>query len=295
MFSFDTIEFSTTQIKEEIENDKHHYIAICLIIASHSTDYDKMASLWRTYMNSDSRIKSYLLYCNPEISSDILITSDEIIYKHEENYAPGILFKTLAGIYVSNTYFSYDYIIRPNISSVFYFNRVIDFLNNQSKNMFVYAPPSYTNMISDDIEIHMKKKSFIQTIQQIVPQENYDKQFLLYKRIYKHAHGSGYILSYDVAVQLIKNVKSGHIDETIFMEIDDFAISILLNMIIKYNDMLYKDNHIYVPFKTNDIDKIKNNKYLFHFRNQHVGLGYKNRDIDISLMREQIQLCYNFI
>jgi len=293
MFSFDTIEFDTPELKEEIENDKHHYVAICLIIASHSTDYDKMAALWRSYMNSDTRIKSYLLYCNPNISSDILITNDEIIYKHEENYVPGILFKTLAGIHVANTYFSYDYIIRPNVSSVFYFNRVIDFLNNQSKINFVYAPPAYTNMISDDINTDTQKKMLIKTIQQIVPPDNYDKQFLLYKRTYKHAHGSGYILSYDVALKLIENMKSVKIDESIFMEIDDFAISILLNIFIKYSDMLYTDKHIYVAFKTNNLDEIKHNKYLFHFRNQHVGLGYKNRDIDISLMREQIQLSYN--
>ena len=293
MFFFDTIDFSTPQVKEEIENDKQHYFAICLIIASHTTDYDKMASLWRSYMNSDSRIKSYLLYCNPEISSDILVTNDEIIYKHEENYVPGILYKTLVGIHVANTYFSYDYIVRPNISSVFYFDRVIDFLNNQPKQNFVYAPPAYTNMISDDIIMNAQKKILIKTIQQIVPLDNYDKQFLLYKRIYKHAHGSGYILSYDVALKLIENVKSVKIDESIFMEIDDFAISILLNIFIKYSDMLYTDKHIYVPFKTNNLDEIKYNKYLFHFRNQHVGLGYKNRDIDISLMREQIKLCYN--
>jgi GR25 family glycosyltransferase involved in LPS biosynthesis len=292
MFSFDTIEFSTTQVKEEIENDKHHYIAICLIIASHSTDYDKMAFLWRSYMNTDSRIKSYLLYCNPNISSDILITTDEIIYKNEEGYVPGILLKTLAGIHVANRYFSYDYIIRTNISSVFHFNRVIDFLNNQSKQNFVYGPPAYTNLIENEPQ---KKNIQINTIKQLVPQENYSKHFLFYQRIYNNLHGAGYIISKDVSQKLIEIISKTPIDDFAFLFIDDSAITILLNIFIKHTDILYTDKHIYVPFKTNDIDNIKNNKYLFHFRNQHLGLGYKNRDIDISLMREQIQLCYNFI
>ena len=40
MFSTSIIEFETPELKTEIENNKTHYTAICLIIASHSEAYD---------------------------------------------------------------------------------------------------------------------------------------------------------------------------------------------------------------------------------------------------------------
>ena len=128
MFSTSVIEFATPELKTEIENNTKHYTAICFIIASHSKVYDKMAKLWRKYMNTNPNIKSYFLYCDPDIEADILITNDKIVYKHEENLAPGILLKTLAGIHIANKYFSYDFLIRPNISSVFHFDRLMNFL-----------------------------------------------------------------------------------------------------------------------------------------------------------------------
>jgi hypothetical protein len=290
MFSTSVIEFATPELKTEIENNTKHYTAICFIIASHSKAYDKMAELWRKYMNINPNIKSYFLYCDPDIESDILITNDKIVYKHEENLAPGILLKTFAGIHVANTYFSYDFLIRPNISSVFHFNRLMDFLKKQPTTKFVYSPPAYFKFAAYDKNINDSNelKTYIKNT---IPPENYDKQFYFYGINYKSMHGAGYIFSKDIGEQLLQNIKDTPIHEEVLKAIDDTAITILINMFHKYDDILYTDKHIYVPFKTNDVKQLEN-KNIFHFRNQHAGLDGENRTIDISLMTEQIEKFY---
>ena len=290
MFSTSMIEFETPELKSEIENNKIHYTAICLIIASQSVVYDKMAELWRKYMNTNPNIKSYFLYCNPKLEADILITHDKIIYKYEENYSPGILFKTFAGIHVANTYFSYDIIVRPNISSVFHFDRLIYFLKNHPKTKFVYAIPGCL-MIRPNNNDNTKCKLLKTCIKKLVPSENYDKHFYFYGINYKTMHGAGYIFSKDIGEQLIKTISETHIDEEILKLVDDCAITILINIFHKYDDMLYTLNHVYFPFRQNDLTQLENPN-IFHFRNQHVGIDDENRNIDISLMTEQIEKFY---
>lgn len=290
MFSTSVIEFETPELKTEIENNKKHYTAICLIIASHSVVYDKMAKLWRKYMNTNPNIKSYFLYSDPNIVADILITNDKIIYKHEENILPGILLKTFAGIHVANTYFSYDFLIRPNISSVFHFDRLMVFLKKHSKTKFVYSPPAIFSFATYDK--NRNNSNELKTyIKNTVPRENYDKQFYFYGMIYKSMHGAGYIFSKDIGEQLLKNIEHTPIHEELLKIIDDRAITILINMFHKYDDILYIDKHIYVPFNKNDVKQLEN-KNIFHFRNQHGGLDGENRNIDISLMTEQIEKFY---
>ena len=292
MFSTSIIEFETPELKTEIENNKTHYKAICLIIASHSVIYDKMAELWRKYMNKNPNIKSYFLYCDPNIEADILITHDKIIYKHEENISPGILLKTFAGIHVANTYFSYDFILRPNISSVFHFDRLIHFLKKHPTSKIVYTPPSYFSFVSYDKNKCILERNELKTyIKNTVPRENYDKQFYFHGINYKSMHGAGYIFSKDIGEQLLKNIEETPIHEELLKTIDDRAITILINMFHKYDDILYTDKYINAPFKQNDVKKLEDPN-IFHFRNQHVVLDGENRNIDISLMTEQIEKFY---
>jgi len=287
MFSTSIIEFETPELKSEIENNKTHYTAICLIIASQSEVYDKMANLWRKYMNKNPNIKSYFLYCDPHIEADIFITDDKIIYKHEENHAPGILFKTFAGIHIANTYFSYDFIVRPNISSVFHFDRLIQFLKNHPTSKFVYAIPGFLALNTDRSDYKLLKDC----IKNTVPPENYDKQFYFYGINYITMHGAGYIFSKDIGEQLIKTIQERPIHESIINLVDDCAISILINIFHKYHEILYTLNHVYFPFRQNEPKQLEN-KNIFHFRNQHVGLDDENRNIDLSLMTEQIEKFY---
>jgi len=290
MFSTSTINFETPELKTEIENNTKHYTAISLIIASHSVVYDKMAKLWRKYMNTNPNIKSYFLYCDPNIVADILITHDKIIYKHEENISPGILLKTLAGIHVANTYFSYDFILRPNISSVFHFDRLIDFLKKHPTSKIVYAPPSFFSFEAYD-KTRNNSNELKTYIKNTIPPENYDKQFYFYGINYKSMHGAGYIFSKDIGEQLLQNIKDTPIHEEVLKIVDDRAITILINMFHKYDNILYTDKHIYVPFRQNDVKQLENPN-IFHFRNQHAGLDDENRNVDISLMTEQIEKFY---
>ena len=290
MFSTSIIEFETPELKTEIENNKTHYTAICLIIASHSVVYDKMANLWRKYMNTNPNIKSYFLYCDPLIEANIMITDDKIIYKHQENFSPGILLKTLAGIHVANTYFSYDYILRPNISSVFHFDRLIHFLKKRPTSKFVYAPPCYFSFTTYN-KIRSDSNELKTYIKNTVPSENYDKQFYIYGINYNSMHGAGYIFSKDIGEQLLKNIEETPIHEELLKIIDDKAITILINMFYKYDDIIYTCKYMNSPVKKNEPNQLEN-KNIFHFRNQNKALDDENRNIDISLITEQIEKFY---
>ena len=104
-------------------------------------------------------------------------------------------------------------------------------------------------------------------------------------------HGAGYIFSKDIGEQLIKTISETDIHEEILKLVDDCAVSILINIFHKYDDILYTLNHVYFPFRQNDLTQLENPN-IFHFRNQHVGIDNKDRNIDISLMTEQIEKFY---
>ena len=104
-------------------------------------------------------------------------------------------------------------------------------------------------------------------------------------------HGAGYIFSKDIGEQLLQNIEETPIHEEILKLVDDIAITILINMFHKYDDIFYTDKHIYVPTKQNELKQLEN-KNIFHFRNQHVSIDDENRNIDISLMTEQIEKFY---
>ena len=100
-----------------------------------------------------------------------------------------------------------------------------------------------------------------------------------------------YIFSKDIGEQILQNIEETPIHEEILKIVDDRAITVLINMFHKYDDILYTDKHIYVPTKQNELKHLENPN-IFHFRNHNLAIDDKNRNIDISLMTEQIEKFY---
>jgi hypothetical protein len=109
-----SLSFSSETVQREFENKKH-YKLIILIIASQSESYDFFICCWREYMNSFSDVRSFFLFSDLNIETDILVTEDSIIHKSLESNIPGIFFKTTAGFSFCDKFLSYDYILRTNL------------------------------------------------------------------------------------------------------------------------------------------------------------------------------------
>lgn len=104
---------------------------VVLVLASDNRDiYLKFREVWYSYLNLFPQIKVYLVYGK---TSKITPRSNDLIYEHiPESYYPGMITKTLNSIeYIHNTY-SYDFLLRTNLSTFWDFERLLLRLNNLS-------------------------------------------------------------------------------------------------------------------------------------------------------------------
>ena len=208
------ITFKTSELQEQIINDKTHYKVIILIIASHNEAYDLFKLCWKEYMNSFQNVKSYFLYSDPNIENDVYITEDTITHKSVESVVPGILFKTTAGMSFCNNYFSYDYLLRTNLSSFYHIPRLLSYLETRPN--LNYAGSQFYNLPNDPSKFNEQK-----IVNEHLGIELNDKFIFL--------HGAGFILSKDVVDNYI-NVLITNYDKLkpILLLPDDVAISIIL-------------------------------------------------------------------
>jgi len=130
MFQLDSFSFDSSSSIESIK--KNHYRIILLIISSNDGEHSIVfQEYWRKYMNSHPNIKCFFLTSDVNIPTDVWISNDTITYKQLESFEPGILYKTIAGMKVCEKYFTYDYILRTNLSSFFILDRLYSFLDSQ--------------------------------------------------------------------------------------------------------------------------------------------------------------------
>ena len=97
---------------------------IVLIIASHSYIYDYFIALWREkirYLSQNNTFRFFFVFSDPSLHIDVLCVDDCIYCKYEESLEPGIFLKTMAAIRYCEANFSYDYLLRTNLSSFWNF------------------------------------------------------------------------------------------------------------------------------------------------------------------------------
>jgi hypothetical protein len=242
-------------IHHKTKHEKKHYDLILLIIASHTEDYDKFKTQWQRYMSLFSNVKAFFLYSDPDIEYDAIVSENEIVHKHKEWYEPGILYKTFAGMQLCNDLFSYDYILRTNLSSFYHIPRLLDFLMTQPKSNYVAARQT------------------------------------LFREGIPFISGAGFIVSRDIVTSLLDLMYKPNVftEDLIYLP-DDVALSTLLNRYIRIDHI--EDIPRYDCEERIHPEDIP--QHIFHIRNK-TEWKYGDRRIDLENMREQVNHVYERI
>lgn len=126
-----------------IVTKKEHYKLIVLIIASNGPEYSKFQAIWYKYMNRFPEIKCFFLF---GADQEILYKDNSIVTEFKESLIPGVLDKTLHGFEYINSNFTYDYLLRTNLSSFYRFDLLLRLLEKNRSN-YVFAVIGYESRI----------------------------------------------------------------------------------------------------------------------------------------------------
>jgi hypothetical protein len=116
---------------------------LMLVISSHNQPvYDQHKQVWRSYMKSHPDIECYFIEYLPTTFSPVLM-SDTLYLRGIETYK-NITRKTIQALEYFLKRKSYDYVVRTNLSSVWKFPKLIDYLQTAPKTK-LYAGVVCTN------------------------------------------------------------------------------------------------------------------------------------------------------
>ena len=124
-----------------------HYRAIILVIANTSPLYSKFMEYWRSYMHSFENVKSFFLINDPSLCEVEIQNDDCIVCPFEENLVPGIFEKTIGGIKYVKHNFTFDFLIRTNLSSLYHIPRLLSFLDRLHPFQFAGADINYEHAV----------------------------------------------------------------------------------------------------------------------------------------------------
>lgn len=292
LYSIMNVKFSSEEAQQEFAKKKN-YKLIILIIASRGETYDFFINCWRAYMNLFPEVKSFFLFSDETIPCDLLIAEDSIVHKHAECNVPGITLKTYHAMNLCNESFTYDYMIRTNLSSFYHIPRLLNFLSQQSATGYVgsqfYMLPHVP-----------QKQEEINFVNQYFGKELNDKFTFL--------HGAGFILSRDVVENYCNEIKKNDPKTNSTLGIaDDLGISIVLYNFLSPAD--FDSRGMYFPPEFRSLHQHKyqcpglvdprsyDHQDLFHIRNKKddsIGdnsLEYRRDDIQNYIL--QIRYYYN--
>lgn len=154
---------------------------LVLIIASDQNPvYLEEQELWRSYMHKDrDHVEAYFIKGNPDLKSEFEIDGDVIWSKTAETITPGVLNKTVLSLEALFPRLDeFDFVLRTNLSSFFNFPKMLKFLETLPKTK------CYAGLIfrKDDSK-HLGWPT-------------------------RWIHGSGYVISPDVAKLIVANKKA---------------------------------------------------------------------------------------
>lgn len=157
-----------------------------LVLASDTSPiYVRLQYIWRQYMKSSPNIDCYFYKSDPNLDADALLEGDTLWVRSEESLDT-VYEKTLKAFsYFAEKLNEYDFVFRPNISSFVVFDKYIEACRSFPKNRFVSA-------------------------------------FVGWTRGSTFPSGSGFTMSPDVVIELIK-------DKPPMVEVDDVTIGVWLN------------------------------------------------------------------
>jgi hypothetical protein len=310
-----TITYDNEQLAEDYntKNGKKHYKIIILIIASEAEHYNVFKQCWLEYMNKYDEVKSFFLYCDENIDTDIYITEHAITYKCKESLIPGILYKTIAGYYFCEKKFTYDYMLRTNLSSFINIPTLLSYIEQEEKTENQEDKPKvYTNLeliplfdddnttaLTETIE-NMKK----QNPNSIIPKnviENwktftkilsdfYDNKDLISRKNFYFFPGSFFLMSKNIINRMLFGiVKTNILDKgNIITTPDDIAITAFVFLYFNNVDVVNTNSF---TKRCENIEK-QYGSQIFHIRNR-TDMFYGHREIDKQNMIYQVKKYYN--
>jgi hypothetical protein len=104
---------------------------LVLIIANDAPQYYvENQKVWRSFMHLDrEHVEAYFIKAEPKLRGNYRIRGDVIWSKTEENFSPGILNKTILSMEAMlRRIDEFDYVLRTNLSSIYDFPKLLDFL-----------------------------------------------------------------------------------------------------------------------------------------------------------------------
>lgn len=131
--------------------ERPFYKLIILIIDSDDPVYSVHQATWRAYMNSDPEILSLFVRCSPTHEGPNLdLSANTLTLKGIDSLIPGILYKTLDAFDYCLQHFTFDHILRTNISSFFVFPLLKEYICSALPGTGCYAGVRINNHYNTD-------------------------------------------------------------------------------------------------------------------------------------------------
>jgi hypothetical protein len=113
---------------------------LILSIYNDTEIYKQMKEIQISYVNKNENIEYYFVESNENLSEDVILNDNVIYVKGFENYM-NILEKTIIALdyLINNMNKQYDFIIRTNISTLFNYKLLIEYLNSIPKNNIYFG------------------------------------------------------------------------------------------------------------------------------------------------------------
>lgn len=211
---------------------KDKKVLVLIIASDNLLAYLELQKIWNAYMHKDRKhFEVYFIKGNPALSTAYEINGDSIIVKTEESLVPGIVKKTVLSLEAMLPRLKeFDYVLRTNLSSFYYFPNLLMYLSVLPKDKCYSAVSQYCDT----------------------------SQF---GRIY-FGSGAGFILSSDLAAMLVKG------KEEIFKLSKDLPDDVLIGYFFQKRNIFAKPaNRIdFVSREEWENKKDRLSKGAYHFR-----------------------------
>lgn len=232
---------------------------INLVLYSNDNEYDKMYELTKKYYSKFSNVKTiYYKFTNNERQINEYELQDDILHiKGKETYIPGILDKTIKAFQYVNNKYTFDYMVRSNISTIVDFDLLTEYIQNTP----IQYGGGLKNIISGD-------------------KNHLDLENLVY------ASGTSIIFSRNTLKEFLN--KKQFIRNDL---IDDVSIGVLMrdHLLDVKQHFIPENRFIFIPNLKGDyekiIDNIKNKSYIF----------YRNRQDDRNIDVKQMDIIIDYL
>ena len=128
-------------------NHKKLKVLVLIIASDNYPVYVELQKIWRSYMhNNPDQIETYFIKGDPNLENDFEFRGDEIWSRTAESLFAGVTNKTLLSLEaIMPRLHEFDYVLRTNLSSFYYFPNLLKFLETRPKTNYYGGGFCYYN------------------------------------------------------------------------------------------------------------------------------------------------------